>query len=168
MDSTGNTAWAPRSEACPETPPPTLVHQPAGRWIFFHWRLEPLCLSQLTHQAEEPETREGDALLTLISRLPLQLLPVGQISLSFLGGKAILLKGEPTEVKEGSGIWVGSQGVYPGPRHGFLTLSDPHSNPEREHVCTIVSLMVRRSFLLPVSSARLTSTGHLIHMAENE
>ena len=98
---------------------------------------------QLTHQVEEPETREGDAFPTLILWLPLQLLPLGQISLSFLEGKVILLRGEPTEVTEGSGIWVGGQGVYPGPRHGFLTLSDPCSNPERENVCTMEGPMGR-------------------------
>lgn len=63
----------------------------------------------------------------------------------------ILLREEPTEVTEGSGIWVGGQGICPGPRHGFLTLSDPYSNPERENVCTIESLTVRRS----VSSLQL-------------
>ena len=59
---------------------------------------------------------------------------MGQISLQFLGGEAILLRGAPTEVTEGSGTWAGSQGVCPGPSRGLWTLSDPHSNPERARV----------------------------------
>ena len=65
----------------------------------------------------------------------------------------ILLRGEPTEVTEGSGIWVEGQGVRPGPRHGFLTLSDPCSSPERENVCSMEGLMGRSLCLVHNSTS---------------
>ena len=79
------------------------------------------------------------------------------------------MEGKPTLV-EGSGSLAGGQGVYPGPRHGFSTLSDPHSNPKREHDRKSYNKedCVLFTTVSPVSSKRSMSIGPSIRMAEGE
>lgn len=68
------------------------------------------------------------------------------------------------------GSLAGGQGVYPGPRHGLSTLSDPHSNPKREQDCKSYNKedCVLFTTVLPVSSKRSMSTGPSVRMAEGE